>query len=345
MKLSKLQTEIINAPYDKVVVLSSAASGKTNILTEKTRQVLRAGVDPREIAVITFTNMAAGELKTRLGADYKEGMYIGTIHGLANFMLCRAGIDTSKVLDEEKFDKLFTLIKKNPQSVRHLEWILLDEAQDSDPDQFEFIFNMIKPDYFFVVGDEKQSIYQWRGARPKLIRELTRKSDVHTFNLNENYRNKYNILSYAKSIIRQTGLADNSIAMSDGGIVTKAKFSSDYIVSKINSIGEYKDWAILTRTNTELNNIVLILKKAKIPYDTFKQGDLDKEQLTEKMEANTVKVLTIHSAKGLEWPNVMVWGMRFYNNEEYNVNYVAVTRAKDNLIILSGGKDYGKFGV
>ncbi len=76
MDLSKLQEDIINAPYNKVIVLSSAASGKTRLLTEKVRQLLRAGVNPKEIAVITFTNMAAGELRQRLGSDYKTGLFV-----------------------------------------------------------------------------------------------------------------------------------------------------------------------------------------------------------------------------------------------------------------------------
>ena len=72
MELSKLQTQILNAPHNRIVVLSSAASGKTRLMTEKVRQLLRAGVNPKEIAVITFTNMAASELRQRLGEDYKD---------------------------------------------------------------------------------------------------------------------------------------------------------------------------------------------------------------------------------------------------------------------------------
>lgn len=37
MELSKLQQEIIDAPYNKIIVLSSAASGKTRLMTEKVR--------------------------------------------------------------------------------------------------------------------------------------------------------------------------------------------------------------------------------------------------------------------------------------------------------------------
>ena len=104
MELSKLQTDILEAPYNKTIVLSSAASGKSRLLTEKVRQLLRNNVNPREVAVITFTNMAAAELKQRLGDDYKDGLFVGTIHALANYFLLSAGIKTGEVLDNEEFD-------------------------------------------------------------------------------------------------------------------------------------------------------------------------------------------------------------------------------------------------
>lgn len=339
MELSELQKKILNAPEDKIVVLSSAASGKTRLMTEKVRQLLRAGINPKEIAVITFTNMAAAELRQRLGEDYKEGLFVGTIHALANYMLCSSGINTRQVLDEENFDKLFEMIEKNPSCVRHMEWILLDEAQDTDASQFKFLLEMIKPDYFFFVGDIKQSIYGWRGARPDLLQKLCKKSEVTVFDLNENYRNGYNILKYAKRIIAPNMLEDNSVSMrSSNGAVYELPFSYETICNKILEKGNFGDWAILTRVNKEIEDLSVVLRKAGIPFDTFKQGDLSKEELTKKMEQNTVKVLTVHSAKGLEWDNVIVLGMRFSSFEERNVCYVAATRARNNLIWLTRAK-------
>ena len=213
MELSRLQQLIINAPCNKTVVISSSASGKTRVLTEKVRQILRAGANPRDIAVITFTNMAAAELRQRLGDDYKEGLFVGTIHALANYMLCMGGVDTKKVLNDERFDELFELIKENPSCVRHLEWILLDEAQDSDKSQFQFLFEMIKPDCFFVVGDPKQMIYSFRGSDSTLMTRLGNMPGARIFDMNENYRNGKEILSFAKRLIRPTGLIDTSSPM------------------------------------------------------------------------------------------------------------------------------------
>lgn len=336
MNLSKLQQEIIDAPYDKIVVNSAAASGKTRLLIEKIRQLLRANVNPREVVVITFTNTAAGVLKERLGEDYKDGLFIGTIHSLANQMLLRAGIHTGAVLDKEKFDELFPLIKRNPKCIWSIDWLLLDEAQDSNEGQFEFIFDMIKPSHFFVVGDPRQSIYRWNGSNPELFIDLMNKKDVKSFSMNENYRNRSNILAHAKMYLSEIGQRDDSIPMQYGGkVVTSTYYSIPAIIKYIKEDPRYSQWAILCRLNGPIDKIMAALKYEGIPCDSFKQGDLTKDQLTEKMQANTVKVLTVHSAKGLEWDNVAVTGL-FINNdiEEYNIAYVACTRARNMLVVL-----------
>lgn len=339
MSLSKRQEEIINAPYNKVVVMSSAASGKTNLLTEKVRQLLRANINPREIAVITFTNMAAEELRQRLGDDYKDGLYIGTVHGLANYMLSVSGFNTRKVLDDEKFDELFKMVEEHPSCVRHLEWVLLDEAQDSDAFQFKFLFEMINPDCFFVVGDPLQSIYQWKDGDPTLMRNLGRKEGVKTFSMSENFRNGRRILDFARRLVSPLGMEDNSIPMRPiDGSVDEIPYSVYTIQELIESQGTPKDWAVLTRTNQEISTISTFLKNKGIPCDTFRQGDLTKTELAERMEKDTVKVLTIHTSKGLAFNNVIVVGARFHPDTERNVCYVAATRARNKLFWMTSAK-------
>ena len=196
---------------------------------------------------------------------------------------------------------------------------------------------MIDPDCFFVVGDMRQCIYQFNGSRPELLASLARQPWVHSTSLNENYRNGYNILKFAKNIIERTGLDDDSVSRKIGnGIVREVPYSIDIIVDRILSSDKYSDWAILTRTNSQLEKVAAALSANSIPWDTFKQGELKKLELTERMNANTVKCLTIHSSKGLEFQNVIVIGARYRPSEELNVCYVAATRAKELLIWMTG---------
>ena len=50
------------------------------------------------------------------------------------------------------------------------------------------------------------------------------------------------------------------------------------------------------------------------------------------MITNTVKILTVHSAKGLQSPCVLAYNIRAYNDNEAKVCYVAATRARDFLL-------------
>lgn len=339
MELSKLQQEIVNAPENKIIVMAAAASGKTRVLTERARKLLRDGINPTDIAVITFTNLAAQELRERLVEDYKDGIYIGTIHGLANKFLVTHGISTGKLIENEEFDGFFTLLQQNPSCVKHIPYILLDEAQDSSWEEFNFIFNMIQPDSFFVCGDVRQSIYGFRNAEPQLMLDLAHDFGATLYDLNENYRNGSNILSYAKRILQRIGTTDSSVPMRYGGTVYEGNCDIENIVQWINKHGTYKDWAILCSTNTEIEWLMGKLEEYKIPTVTFKQGKMTKKQLETAMKDNVVKVLTRHSAKGLEFPYVIVYNPSWWGGDEAKrVNYVAATRARDILMWLEPKK-------
>lgn len=334
IELNDEQLEIVQTTHPRVVVVASAAAGKTAVLVERVRYLLNNGVNPREIVLITFTNAAAEELAERLGKPV--GLFIGTIHSYANFLLLSGGEDTADILDNEEFDKLFPRIKQNPQCIRHVEHLLLDESQDSNQLHFEFLLDMVKPTNFMLVGDHKQSIYRWNGAYPDYIIKLSKRADVMSYDLNKNYRNGSKILDFAKSIIRLCGwdYMDNSIPMAGTpGRVVEVEYNPTAIAQAIAAYkDDYGSWFVLTRTNEQIDVITRALKAAGVPYDTFKRAQLDNRELNRKMKEDTVKVLTIHTAKGLEADNVVVIGSKFYNVEEKCISYVAATRAKKLLV-------------
>ena len=179
MDFTKEQQKIIDATEDFIVVNSAAAAGKTETLTEKVRQVLRAGaISPSKIVVFTFTNNAAEVLRQRLGADFKDGIFVGTIHSYVNSLLTAKGIDTSSIIIEEKFDDLFNLISDNLYCINEVDYLFLDEAQDSTDMQFKVILDYIKPKKWLFIGDWRQSIYGFRGSRPDILLDLAKRPDV-----------------------------------------------------------------------------------------------------------------------------------------------------------------------
>ena len=333
MNLSASQEEIVSTTAKEVVVVAAAASGKTATLVARTKHLLDSGVDPTKIVVITFTNAAAEEIAERLGKP--KGLFVGTIHSYANYLLLSRGQDTQDLIEEEQFDKLFNRIKHNPECLRPVEHLLLDESQDSNEAHFEFLLDMVNPENYMLVGDWRQSIYRWNGAYPDYLLALTKRPSVVTYELNENYRNGSRILDFAKNIIRTAGYdyADDSYPMRGiTGKVVEVEYSPIAIARTIKQYANYGEWFVLTRTNAQLDEIAYYLTKEGVPNDTFKRSELDNKELAEKMKQNTVKVLTIHTSKGLEANNVVVIGAKFFNVEEKCVSYVAATRARNQLV-------------
>lgn len=338
MELSKKQKEIVESSSSRVVVSSCAGSGKTRTLSERVKFLLKSGVPASEIVVITFTNAAAETAMSRIGSA--PGMNCCTVHAYANRLLLSAGVDTSKILNNEDFDKLFGLVKKHPECIQKVKHLLLDESQDSTTQQFEFMLDMIRPENWMLFGDIRQSVFSFAGADPNYLISLMRDPETTVYDLDENYRNAPEILTYAQTIIRQLGydFEDYSESMRNThGRVVETEYSGDGIARTIARYVEegralYSDWFVLTRTNAESEAIMNVLKKYNIPYDSFKKAQLGAKGLEEKMKENTVKVLTIHTAKGLEANNVIVIGTRWNDAEERRINYVAATRARDLLV-------------
>jgi superfamily I DNA/RNA helicase len=333
MNLSEQQEAIVKTTANKVVVVASAAAGKTTVLTERVRYLLSQGVDSKKIVLITFTNAAAEELAERL--DHPKGLFIGTIHSYANYLLLAHGRDTADLLEAEQFDQLFERIKRHPSCIKEVEHLLLDESQDSNESHFEFLLNMVQPKNYMLVGDWRQSIYRWNGAYPDYLINLTKELSITTYDLTENYRNGYKILDFARGIISPAGYdyRDYSIPMRGvSGKVVDVEYSPVAVARTIKQMGDFGNWFVLTRTNDQLDEIAFFLKKEGVPIDTFKRSELDNKELDKKMKQDTVKVLTIHTAKGLEANNVVVIGAKFFNTEERCVSYVAATRAKNLLV-------------
>lgn len=285
--------------------------------------------------------MAAEEMSKRIGMH--QGMYIGTFHGYVNQLLKRIGVDTNNCIANEEYDELFELGFEYPQCAQPIKYLLIDEAQDLSEIQFQFVFDILKPQHFFIVGDARQSIYGFRGSRPDLLLSLKQREDTTTYDLNENYRNGKTILDFSKRIIDKIGLQyeDNSINMNHAfSKVVENDYSKELVYDIIsqNEKDDYKDWFILSRYNEFSDECFNYLTKKGIPCELFTREDMNNENLKTSLRNNTVKIMTIHAAKGLESKNVIVIGAKFWRDEERRISYVAATRAKETLYWLKQNK-------
>ena len=334
--LSKLQQEIVDNDSSVIFVEAAAASGKTAIIVEKIKKELSA--DKGCVVAFTFTNAAAEEMYERVGQVDNTNLFIGTIHSYCVRLLLSHGIDKAlKYCEDQRFDELFKLVKENLECIKPVYCLICDEMQDCNSEQFEFIFEMLNTQKYFCCYDRRQSIYRWNGAHPEYISDYIDKLNPTILSLDENYRNASTILTYAKNIITTAGYDYRDTSKPMRGVTGKVMPDIEYNPYAIaRTFAEMKDgfgeWFILTRTNAQIDEVASALAKFGVPYDTFKRAQLDNKELNKKMRENTVKVLTIHTAKGLEANNVIVIGAKFYNLEERCISYVAATRARNLLV-------------
>lgn len=98
--LDNQQERAVHSPDENILVVAGAGSGKTRVLTERIKYLLEKGVPARNIVAITFTNMAAEEMKERLSDVEGIGdAFIGTIHSFANRVMKLTG-DNYRLYDD-----------------------------------------------------------------------------------------------------------------------------------------------------------------------------------------------------------------------------------------------------
>lgn len=197
-------------------------------------------------------------------------------------------LEDSNALD---FDDLLTftenLLKKN-EEVRNyysnrFRYILVDEFQDTNVVQYNIIKLLAKNHKnIFVVGDEDQCIYGWRGANIKNINNFIKDfENCKVFKLEQNYRSTQNILDIANKLISNNHerIEKSLKANQDSkGLIIYRSFDSDkreaeYVAQTIYSLHQkgvrYNEMAILMRLNALSRNFEEKLLAYNIPYVVF----------------------------------------------------------------------------
>ena len=173
--------------------------------------------------------------------------------------------------------------------------IFIDEFQDTSILQWKILKNIIdKSENIICVGDEKQSIYGWRGGEKRLFENLDIIIDADVEILNTCYRSSENIIKYVNDLFidisQNTGNESSSnwtyipvkyIEKEDKGFITtiignEEKSALDIMIENITTYyhNNYNGIGIISRTKKHLNMIAEKLSEHDIPYTLESQANL-----------------------------------------------------------------------
>jgi len=182
-----------------------------------------------------------------------------------------------------KFYELLTKNNNFKQKMQNLfKYVFVDEYQDTNNIQFRLINIISNPQRnLFVVGDEDQSIYGWRGANIENILQFKKFfPDTEVYKLEQNYRSTPEILNVSNSLISKNkerlekkmwtinkkGNPVKLVSFEDDR--TEAKYVARNILSE-KSTFPFKDIAIFYRTNAQSRVLEDELRRANIKYRIF----------------------------------------------------------------------------
>jgi DNA helicase-2/ATP-dependent DNA helicase PcrA len=176
------------------------------------------------------------------------------------------------------------LWRDTPGLLRHYQerfWhVLVDEFQDTNTLQYGWLRQLVGDDgNLFVVGDDDQSIYSWRGAKVENMQRFQREFPKHeVVRLEQNYRSTGNILAAANALIANNPTRLGKELWTDGehgepitlyaayNDIDEARFCVE-VISRHHDHGErYDECAVLYRVSAQSRVLEDALRQADIPY-------------------------------------------------------------------------------
>lgn len=231
---------------------------------------------------------------------------------------------------------LYDMLNLYNESIKNIDALFVDEFQDVDSTQFE-IFKKVLAKKKFYIGDSWQSIFQFRGADGAVFTKL---EDFDLYKLKYNYRSYQEIINYACTVYEHLKEdVENDIECYISKINT-FEFSSIICArgygGTVTIIDPYNNGnSIQNRLNLNISN----QKQQEIFDNLIKTNPMilcrTNKQVKAIQEWGYTNVSTVHQAKGLEYDNVIVIDTPITSMEDLNIAYVALTRARDNLIVMN----------
>jgi len=354
------------------VIHGVAGSGKTMILGYRAEYLAKAAVDSHKpVLVLCYNEPLAVKLQATMQAKgLAERVQVRHFHKWCRDQLVAFGqpLPPNELPVGAKMEQMVRNViegvdRKMIPSGQYLA-VLVDEGHDFAPEWLKLVTQMVDPatNSLLLLYDDAQSIYDKRSGKPFSFKSVGVQAQGRTTILRINYRNTRQILQTASAmateLLRPQEKDDDGVPLvqpvscgREGpepividlpSTQAQADRIAELMASAHNEGHAWGDMAVLCRSWALMDECARALARRRLPHKVRKgTHDFDPG-------ADTIKVMTLHASKGLEFPVVAVMGARQAAAgqeegvkeghdalEEMRLFYVGATRATSRLMIAN----------
>jgi UvrD-like helicase C-terminal domain/Nuclease-related domain/AAA domain len=351
------------------VIHGVAGSGKTMILGYRAEQLAKAASAAKPILVLCYNEPLAVKLATIMESKgLAANVVVRHFHRWCRQQLVAFGQPIpaqSRNMFEEMVDNVIRGVERKQIPSGQYQAILIDEGHDFQPHWLKLVTQMVDPNTnsLLLLYDDAQSIYERKHTRQFSFKSVGIQAQGRTTILKINYRNTRQVLQTASMIagdlLKPEDQGEDGVPMlqpiscgRDGheplvirlpSLRDEARKIADLMAEAHMQGTAWNEMAIICRHHFVMEECAAALRQRGLPHQVRKASG------SFSPSADSIKVLTMHVSKGLEFPIVALPGVGYMPEdgedeaEEARLFYVAATRATQSLFITLSGN--GAFGA
>lgn len=349
------------------VIHGVAGSGKTMILVFRAQQLAAAARPDQPILVLCYNRTLAQRIATLLrerGVD-ENVVVVRTFHAWCQDMVRAYQLDVPQDMQGDAYwQALVHTVNRAVQTGlvpggQYLA-LLIDEAHDFDETWLQMATRMVNPasNSLLVLYDDAQSIYQ-KQRRKFSFASVGIQAQGRTSVLKLNYRNTAEVLALAMqcaaSLVAERPESEDAVQtvqpatagrrgplpvlIEAANPAEEAELIAERVAKAASEGKSLNDVAVLFRTRIRMQGVSRALQRKGIAVQAMQAQGATRFDWSKP----SVKLITLHSAKGLEFPLVFIAGldsMPLMNeplDEEIRVLYVGMTRSTHELVLTTAG--------
>ena len=250
-------------------------------LTHKEFEAAEDACEPIQHLISNWKNDLISPSRAMAGANSPDQVLAARVYeAYQKTLKLYNGVDFDDLILQpvELFKHRTDILEKWQNKVRYL---LVDEYQDTNSSQYLLVKQLVgQRSNFTVVGDDDQSIYAWRGARPENLAELQADfPSLKVVKLEQNYRSTGRILKVANQLIANNPHEFSKALWSDKAFgdpvrviscrnedAEAERIATEILQFQLQNEAEFRDFAILYRSNHQARLMELKLQSYKVPY-------------------------------------------------------------------------------